>query len=39
MGYRLVEDGPELVLEAFEDGEWKEEYGFVPDPFRWWTSR
>ena len=30
--YRLVEDGPEYVLEAFEDGEWKEEFGFVPDP-------
>jgi N-hydroxyarylamine O-acetyltransferase len=30
--YRLVDDGPELVLQAFEDDEWKEEYGFVPDP-------
>jgi N-hydroxyarylamine O-acetyltransferase len=30
--YRLVDDGPELVLQAFEDGEWKEEYGFVPEP-------
>ena len=30
--YRLVEDGPELVLQAFEDSEWKEEYGFVPEP-------
>ena len=30
--YRLVEDGTELVLQAFEDGEWKDEFGFVPEP-------
>jgi N-hydroxyarylamine O-acetyltransferase len=44
--YRLVEDGPELVLEAYEDGAWKEDFGFVPDPVpmvdvevsNWYTS-
>ena len=30
--YRLVEDGPELVLQAFQDGEWSDMYGFVPEP-------
>jgi N-hydroxyarylamine O-acetyltransferase len=44
--YRLVEDGPELVLQAFEDGEWKDDYGFLPVPVptvdlevsNWFTS-
>jgi len=30
--YRLVEDGPELVLQAFQDGGWTDMYGFVPEP-------
>jgi N-hydroxyarylamine O-acetyltransferase len=30
--YRLVEDGPELVLQVFQDGAWADMYGFVPEP-------
>jgi N-hydroxyarylamine O-acetyltransferase len=30
--YRLVEDGPELVLQVFQDGAWSDMYGFVPEP-------
>jgi N-hydroxyarylamine O-acetyltransferase len=30
--YRLVEDGPELVLQVFQDGGWNDMYGFVPEP-------
>lgn len=30
--YRLVEDGPELVLQVFQDGGWSDLYGFVPEP-------
>jgi N-hydroxyarylamine O-acetyltransferase len=30
--YRLVEDGPELVLQSFADEEWTDLYGFVPTP-------
>ena len=30
--YRLVEDGPELVLQVFQDGGWTDMYGFVPEP-------
>ncbi len=30
--YRLVEDGPELVLQVFQDGDWSDMYGFVPEP-------
>ncbi len=30
--YRLVEDGPELVLQGFLDGDWTDMYGFVPEP-------
>ena len=30
--YRLVEDGPELVLQVFQDGTWADMYGFVPEP-------
>ncbi|MGO9819323.1 MAG: arylamine N-acetyltransferase family protein [Solirubrobacteraceae bacterium] len=29
---RVVEDGPELVLQAWEDGSWADLYGFVPEP-------
>ena len=30
--YRLVEDGPELVLQVFQDGVWTDMYGFIPAP-------
>jgi N-hydroxyarylamine O-acetyltransferase len=30
--YRLREDGPELVLQTFADGDWSDMYGFVPEP-------
>jgi N-hydroxyarylamine O-acetyltransferase len=30
--YRLVEDGPELVLQVFQDGAWYDMYGFIPAP-------
>ncbi|MFZ0251391.1 MAG: arylamine N-acetyltransferase [Acidimicrobiales bacterium] len=30
--YRLVEDGPEFVLQVFQDGGWKDMYGFIPAP-------
>jgi len=30
--YRLVADGPELVLQVFQDGGWSDMYGFVPEP-------
>jgi N-hydroxyarylamine O-acetyltransferase len=30
--YRLVEEGPELVLQVFQDGGWTDMYGFVPEP-------
>jgi N-hydroxyarylamine O-acetyltransferase len=30
--YRLVDDGPELVLQVFQDGGWSDMYGFVPEP-------
>jgi N-hydroxyarylamine O-acetyltransferase len=30
--YRLVEDGPELVLQVFQDGAWSDMYGFIPVP-------
>lgn len=30
--YRLAEDGPELVLQVFQDGEWADMYGFIPEP-------
>ena len=32
--YRLVEDGPELVLQSLTDGEWRDLYGFLPEPAR-----
>ncbi len=30
--YRLVEDGPEVVLQTFQDDAWADMYGFVPEP-------
>ncbi len=44
--YRLVEDGPELVLQTFQDGNWVDMFGFVPEPVpridievsNWFTS-
>jgi N-hydroxyarylamine O-acetyltransferase len=30
--YRVVEDGPELVLQTAQDGDWVDLYGFVPEP-------
>ena len=30
--FRVVEDGPELVLQTAQNGEWIELYGFVPEP-------
>jgi N-hydroxyarylamine O-acetyltransferase len=30
--YRLCEDGSELVLQVFQDGDWSDMYGFVPEP-------
>jgi N-hydroxyarylamine O-acetyltransferase len=30
--YRLVEDGPEFVLQVFQDSAWVDMYGFVPEP-------
>ena len=44
--YRLVEDGPELVVQVFNDGAWTDLYGFVPVPVpvidvevsNWYTS-
>ena len=30
--YRVVADGPELVLQVFQDGDWSDMYGFVPEP-------
>jgi N-hydroxyarylamine O-acetyltransferase len=44
--YRLTEDGPEWVLQVFQDGGWSDMYGFVPEPAphvdivvnNWYTS-
>jgi N-hydroxyarylamine O-acetyltransferase len=30
--FRVVEDGPELVLQAGQDVDWTDLYGFVPEP-------
>jgi N-hydroxyarylamine O-acetyltransferase len=30
--FRVVEEGPELVLQAAQDGGWIDLYGFVPEP-------
>ena len=32
--YRLVEDGPELVLQTFQGDAWVDMYGFVPETGR-----
>jgi N-hydroxyarylamine O-acetyltransferase len=32
--YRLVEDGPELVVQVFQDGGWTDMYGFIPEPVK-----
>ncbi|MHB8241558.1 MAG: arylamine N-acetyltransferase family protein [Solirubrobacteraceae bacterium] len=45
-GFRVVEEGPELVLQKLEGDEWLDVYGFVPLPVplidvetsNWWTS-
>jgi N-hydroxyarylamine O-acetyltransferase len=44
--YRIVDDGPQLVLQVFNDGSWTDCYGFVPEPAQmvdievnnWYTS-
>jgi N-hydroxyarylamine O-acetyltransferase len=44
--FRVVEDGPELVLQSSRDGDWVDLYGFVPEPVpfidvetsNWFTS-
>jgi N-hydroxyarylamine O-acetyltransferase len=44
--FRVVEDGPELVLQTAQDGTWVDLYGFVPEPVpfidvetsNWFTS-
>jgi N-hydroxyarylamine O-acetyltransferase len=30
--FRVIEDGPELVLQSAGDGDWTDLYGFVPEP-------
>jgi N-hydroxyarylamine O-acetyltransferase len=43
--FRVVQDGPEYVLQADSGGEWLDQYGFVPEPVpmidvevsNWWT--
>jgi N-hydroxyarylamine O-acetyltransferase len=30
--FRVVEDGPELVLQTAQNGDWLDLYGFVPEP-------
>jgi N-hydroxyarylamine O-acetyltransferase len=44
--FRVVEDGPELVLQTVDEGGWVDLYGFFPHPVpqidvetvNWWTS-
>lgn len=44
--FRVVEDGPELVLQKLAGDEWTDLYGFLPQPIpfvdvevsNWWTS-
>jgi N-hydroxyarylamine O-acetyltransferase len=44
--FRVVQDGAELVLRTLKDGEWRDLYGFVPEPAplidlevsNWYTS-
>lgn len=43
--FRVVQDGPELVLQTVEEGKWIDVYGFIPEPVpridveasNWWT--
>jgi N-hydroxyarylamine O-acetyltransferase len=45
-GFRVVQDGPELVLQRLAGDEWVDAYGFLPQPVplidvelsNWWTS-
>ena len=30
--YRVVEDGPELVVQVYQDAGWSDMYGFIPEP-------
>lgn len=30
--FRVVQDGPELVLQGMEGGQWADLYGFIPEP-------
>jgi N-hydroxyarylamine O-acetyltransferase len=30
--FRVIEDGPELVLQTAQNGEWADLYGFLPEP-------
>ncbi len=44
--FRIVRDGPELVLQGMEEGVWNDFYGFIPEPVprvdvetsNWYTS-
>lgn len=44
--FRVVQDGPELVLQTVASGEWRDVYGFLPQPAppvdletsNWWVS-
>jgi N-hydroxyarylamine O-acetyltransferase len=44
--YRVIEEGPELVLQTLADGSWSDVYAFSPQPVpridiemsNWWTS-
>jgi N-hydroxyarylamine O-acetyltransferase len=44
--FRVVEEGPELVLQTLADGTWSDVYAFLPQPVpridietsNWWTS-
>lgn len=45
-GFRVVQDGPELLLQKLAGDEWVDAYGFLPQPVplidvelsNWWTS-
>ncbi len=44
--YRIVQEGPEYLLQSLQDGEWCDLYGFLPHPvppvdvetINWWVS-
>jgi N-hydroxyarylamine O-acetyltransferase len=44
--FRVVQDGPELVLQGTEEGRWNDFYSFIPEPVprvdvetsNWWTA-